>query len=97
MATYLMLFRTTQQGGQKMEEAPARIQAAKELCRSLGGEVKQFLFLLGQYDAAFTLEAPNDETAARIALAIGARGNVVTETLRAFTETEFKELVAKLP
>ena len=97
MATYLMLFRTTQQGAQKMEEAPARIQAAKDLCRSLGGEVKQFHFLLGQYDAAFTLEAPNDETAAKIALAIGARGNVVTETLRAFTETEFKALVTNLP
>ncbi len=97
MATYLMLFRTTQQGAQKIEEAPARIQVAKELCRSLGGEVKQFHFLMGQYDSVFTLEAPNDETAAKIALAIGARGNVVTETLRAFTETEFKELVAKLP
>ena len=65
--------------------------------RSLGGEVKQFHFLMGQYDSVFTLEAPNDETAAKIALAIGSRGNVETETLRAFTETEFKEIIAGLP
>ncbi len=97
MATYLMLFRLTQQGIQKIKEAPARVEAAKDLCRSLGGEVKQFYFLMGQYDAAFTLEAPNNEAAAKIALAIGSLGNVQTETLRAFTETEYKQIVADLP
>ena len=59
--------------------------------------MKQFHFLMGQYDSVFTLEAPNDETAAKIAMAIGSRGNVETETLRAFTETEFKEIIAGLP
>ncbi len=97
MATYLMLFRLTQQGIQKIKEAPTRVQAAKEVCRSLGGEVKQFHFLMGQYDSVFTLEAPNDETAAKIALAISSRGNVETETLRAFTESEFKQIIAGLP
>ncbi len=37
------------------KEAPARVEAAKDLCQSLGGEVKQFYFLLGRYDSAFTL------------------------------------------
>ncbi len=97
MATYLMLLRRTPQGIQTIKEAPARIEAAKDLCRSLGGEVKQFYFLLGRYDSAFTLEAPNDETAAKFALAIGSRGNVHTETLRAFTEAEYKQLIAGLP
>ncbi len=97
MATYLMLFRRTPQGIQNMKEAPARVEAAKDLCRSLGGEVKQFYCLMGRYDSAFTLEAPNDETATKIALAIGSRGNVQTETLRAFTEPEFKQMIAGLP
>ncbi len=48
MATYLMLFRFTQQGIQKIKESPARVEAGKQLCRSLGGEVKQFYFFLGQ-------------------------------------------------
>jgi uncharacterized protein with GYD domain len=52
---------------------------------------------MGQYDSVFTLEAPNDETAAKIALAISSRGNVETETLRAFTESEFKQMIAGLP
>ena len=97
MATYLMLFRLTQQGIQKIKEAPTRVQAAKDTCRALGGEVKQFNFLMGQYDSFFLLEAPSDEIAAKIALAISSRGNVETETMRAFTETEFKELVGGLP
>jgi len=40
MATYLMLFRRTPQDIQTIKQAPARVEAAKDLCRSLGGEVK---------------------------------------------------------
>lgn len=97
MATYLMLFRLTQQGIQKIKESPSRVEAAKQLCRSLGGEVKQFYSIMGQYDSAFLLEAPSDETAAKVALAISSLGNVRTETLRAFTETEYRQIVAGLP
>jgi len=34
---------------------------------------------------------------AMVALAIGAAGNVTTETLRAFSEDEYREIVAALP
>ena len=36
-------------------------------------------------------------TAAKVALAIGAACNVTTETLRAFSEDEYREIVAALP
>ena len=42
-------------------------------------------------------EAKDDETAAKLALATGMQGNVRTETLRAFTEDEFRRIVATLP
>ena len=40
---------------------------------------------------------PDDATAARIALAIGAQGNLRTETLKALTEAEYRKIVASLP
>jgi uncharacterized protein with GYD domain len=52
---------------------------------------------LGQYDGVVLLEAPNDEAIAQWALALGRGGNVSTETLRLFTEDEFKKMVAALP
>ena len=96
MSSYVMLFNFTAQGIEKLQESPARVEVAKKLCRDLGGEVKQFYGLMGRYDTMFILEAPNDETAVRIAAAISKRGNVRSETLRAFTEIEFREIVSRL-
>jgi len=42
-------------------------------------------------------EAPDDETAVKLSLALGARGNVRIETCRAFTEEEYRRIVAGLP
>jgi uncharacterized protein with GYD domain len=97
MATYIMLFRFTQKGVEKIKESPNRIKAAKEAFRALGGEVKEFYMVLGQYDTVFIVEAPDDETAARLALSLSSLGNVRTETLRAFSEEQYRKIVAGLP
>ena len=49
---------------------------------------------LGQYDLVVIVEAPDDETAARAALGTG--GGFRTQTLRAFTEDAFRQLVTSL-
>jgi uncharacterized protein with GYD domain len=97
MATYMMLFRFTQQGLQNVKESPARVEAAKKAFQNLGASVKAFYALMGRYDTVFIVEAPDDETIAKAALAIGSMGNVHTETLRAFTEEEFRKIIAALP
>jgi len=40
---------------------------------------------------------PNDEAVARLALANASMGTVRTETLRAFTEDEYRKIIAALP
>jgi uncharacterized protein with GYD domain len=97
MATYIVLLRYTQQGIQKIKEAPARIDAAKKAFRALGAEMKQYFSVMGQYDAVIIAEAPNDETVAKLALAVGSQGAIQTETLRAFTEDEFRKIITALP
>ncbi|HJW83373.1 MAG TPA: GYD domain-containing protein [Anaerolineae bacterium] len=97
MATYIILIRYTQQGVQNIKDSPARLDAAKKAFQAMGAELKQWFLVMGQYDAVAVSEAPNDETAARLALAVGALGNVRTETLRAFTEDEYRKIVAGLP
>jgi len=51
---------------------------------------------MGQYDAVAISEAPDDHTIAKLALAACGRGNVHTETFRAFTEEEAEEIAAEL-
>jgi uncharacterized protein with GYD domain len=92
MPTYISMLHYTQQGISAIKNAPARIDAAKEAYRKAGGELKAIYLTLGQYDLVAIAEMPNDEAVARLALAQGALGNVRSETMRAFTETEFKKL-----
>jgi len=51
----------------------------------------------GRYDLVLITETPSDDVVARLTLATGALGNVTTETLRAFTEDEFRKIVSSLP
>jgi uncharacterized protein with GYD domain len=97
MATYVLLTRWTQQGIENIRESPARFDALKGLVRELGGEVKAYYLVTGQYDGITIIEAPDDETMAKIALAAAAKGNVRTETLRAFPEEEYRKIVTALP
>jgi uncharacterized protein with GYD domain len=97
MANYLMLFRLTQQGVKDIKTSPARIKASKELITRMGGRVKEFYGLMGSYDSVFVIEAPDDEAVAKMAFSISAQGNVRTETLRAYSEDEFRGIVETLP
>ena len=97
MPTYVTLVRYTDQGIRNIKESPARLEAAKKLAQSAGAEIKSFYLALGTYDIVLTVDAPNDETAAKIVLSIGSLGNVRTDTLRVFNETEFRKLIASLP
>jgi len=97
MATYITLLRYTQQGITTVKQAPGRIDAARQGYRALGAELKALYLVLGRYDFVALVEAPDDATAAKAALALGSKGNVSSETLRAFTEDEFRKIVAELP
>jgi uncharacterized protein with GYD domain len=61
-----------------------------------GAKIKDFYALLGQYDSLFIVEAPNDETVAKLSLYIAEQGNVRVETHRAFTEVEFRKLLSEI-
>jgi uncharacterized protein with GYD domain len=97
MATYISLIKFTQQGITSIKEGPARPDAGRDTLKSFGSELKAFYLTMGSYDIVAISEAPDDACAAKVALAIGAAGNVTTETLRAFTEDEHREIVAALP
>ena len=97
MPTYISLLRFTQQGIEKIKDAPARLDAARKAYDAVGARLKEFYLVTGQYDAVVVSEAPNDEVVAKLALSLSSRGNVRSETLRAFTEAEYRNIIAALP
>lgn len=93
MPTYISLIKLTHQGVTNIKESPSRVEAAREVMRSFGGELKEFHFTMGQYDIVVISEAPDDAAVAKALLTISAAGNVRTETMRVFSEDEYREIV----
>jgi uncharacterized protein with GYD domain len=96
MPHFVTLIRYTQQGITKIKESPARLDAARKSAEKAGGKIHAWYLTMGRYDAMLVSEFPNDETAAKFTLSVGALGNVTTETLKAFTETEYRKIVGGL-
>ncbi len=96
MATFVVLLNFTDQAMRTMGDTSG-LDAAKQGVQAMGGQWKAWYLTMGQYDAVVIMEAPDDETAARIALAQAASGGVRCQTLRAFTEDEYRQLAASLP
>jgi uncharacterized protein with GYD domain len=97
MPTYITLVNYTQKGIENIKESPARLDGVKEALKAAGGELKAFYLTMGHYDMVVISEAPNDEAYAATMLAIGASGTVRSETLKAFTEDEYRKVIAAIP
>lgn len=97
MATYISLLRYTQQGIEKIKDSPTRLDTARKAFEGLGASIRNFYLVCGRYDAIVIVEANDDAAMAKMSLALGSGGNVRTETFRAFTEDEFRKIVAALP
>ena len=97
MPTYIVLYKLTDQGIRNIKESPKRIEEGIKAVEAAGGKTIGFYSVMGEYDYVSIGEAPNDETAVALALAMGSKGNVRTTTLKAFTKEEFSEIVKKLP
>ena len=96
MPTYVTLFKWTEQGVKDVKNMPARFEASKKLVESVRGKMLGLYVTMGEYDVVAVTEGPSDEVAAAVALSIAAKGNAKTTTMRAFTESEFSEIVKKV-
>ena len=96
MGHYVTLIRYTQQGASKIKESPARLDAARKAAENAGGKIHAWFLTMGKYDAVIVTEFPSDEASAKFMLATGALGNVTTQTMKAFTEDEYRKILASL-
>ena len=97
MAKFISLVRYTAKGVEKIKESPNRLDAFKQLCESMGVTVDSFFLTMGRYDVVVIVDAPDLKTAAKVILTTGSAGAVSTETLPAFPEEEFRQVISELP
>jgi uncharacterized protein with GYD domain len=97
MPTYMIMSKWTSQGVQNVKQSPARLDAARKAYESAGIKMPYFWMVTGQYDMVAILEAPDDAALAKAILMSTSQGSFTTETCRAFTEDEYRKLIAELP
>lgn len=96
MPTYISLMRWTQQGVANVKDSQNRLDAGRKAFREIGVEIKQVHMTMGRYDLIMLLEAPSDDVAAAALLSLAAQGNVQTETLKAWNESEYRKITGSI-
>ncbi len=96
MATFIVLATFSDQGIKNVKQTVERAEAFKQMASKVGATVKNMYWTLGSRDIVAICEAPDDETATALSLSVATRGNVRSETLRAFSFEEMTKVLAKM-
>src|SRR3954468_19634217 len=96
MATFVVLASCTDQGIRNVKETIARAEAFKDLAKKSGVAVKDMYWTLGRHDVVVICEAADDESSTALMLSVASRGYVRSETLRAFSFDEMKNVIGKM-
>ncbi len=89
MPTFLMLSTVGPEGMATLRTNPHRLREVNAEVEAMGARVVAQWALLGQYDFATVLEAPDERTISRVAVVLGARGTLKTRTLSAIPVDDF--------
>ena len=96
MPTYVMLANWTDQGVRTVEDGPKRVDVARKSLAEMGGKFLSVYMTMGVHDMVITYDAPDDAVAARFTLLLGKQGNVRTQSLKAFPEEAYRQIVNSL-
>jgi len=92
MAKYIMLCNWTDYGIKNVKDSGNRLDKARELAKSLKGELKDFWMTMDQYGFVVTVDMPDDEAMATLTLKVAAGGAIRSTTLKAFEEPRYRAL-----
>lgn len=96
MPTYIALLKWTGQGIANVNESPSRLDSGRKAFKKIGVKIKDTYLTMGRYDLVCVVDAPDDEAYATAMLTLGAQGNIQTETLKAFTEDQYRKICASV-
>ena len=96
MGHYVVLGSFTDQGIRSVKDTAKRAQAFRASAKSMGVTVKDIFWTLGAHDVVAIAEASDDETMTALMMKVGSLGNLKSQTLRAFHESEMNQVLSKI-
>lgn len=95
MPTYILLSILTAEGRKTLRERPNRILEVNREIEAMGVKVLKQYAVLGPYDFVNIVEAPDNETIARVSIELGSRGTLKVMSLPAVAVEEFIQKIKK--
>ena len=95
MARYIALLRFTAQGAKGIKESTKRAHKFDKLAKKAGVKIEGQYWTMGAYDGVLIIRADSERKALHWLTELAATGAVKTQTLQAFLDTEFDEIVGK--
>jgi uncharacterized protein with GYD domain len=92
---YIVLGKWTDQGRKTTKDAKKRIETAQNLVKEQNGSMS-LCFTMGEYDFVAIVDIPNEEGMVKVLMKLNIMNNVITETLKAWTDSEFMKIVSEL-
>jgi uncharacterized protein with GYD domain len=89
MPHYLILSTLTDEGLKTLKTKPDRIIEVNKEIEAMGVKIQKQYALLGTYDFANIVEAPDNETVMKMSVDIGSRGSVHMTTFPAVPVEDF--------
>jgi uncharacterized protein with GYD domain len=96
MATFVILYKFTEQGVRNIKDSPKRTEAAVKAAARAGLTIKETLWLQGEYDFMAIVEAADELAATAFNINILKLGNVRSHTMRAFSAQEMTKILAQV-
>jgi uncharacterized protein with GYD domain len=95
MARYLALLKFTEQGAKNLKQSTSRAHAFDQLAAKAGVKVEGQYWTMGRYDGALILNATDEQKVLHLLAELASLGNVRTETMQAFLDTEFDAILSR--
>jgi uncharacterized protein with GYD domain len=89
MPYYILLSNLTDDGWKTIKEKPERIKEVNKELEAFGVRVVSQYALLGPYDFANIVEAPDNKTISKVSIELGSRGTVRIMSMAAVPIEEF--------
>ncbi len=89
MPHYILLSNLTDEGWKTIREKPERIKEVNKELETLGIKVISQYAVLGPYDFANIVEAPDNKTIGKVSIELGSRGTVKIMSMAAVPIDEF--------
>lgn len=89
MPVYILLSKLTETGVQCVVDRPSCLREVGMDIENLGVRVLEQYATLGQYDFVHVIEAPDNETVARVSMELTARGNIKPLSLPTISINDF--------